>query len=544
MNWQSYTMVRLTIPFILGMVMANFCLPLFPLSMSVLLTILCALLAILLVTQPQGSPLSATKGFGCAVMLFAFFSGMTLFVRSYRNVSWNVGYEDTPCFSGIIIDNPHKKARTWSVKVRTGNGKIILAHIARDSAEMSCIFSAGDSICFKAKYLQDTSPLHLPVLSGNLTDSMKNVSEQYRKYLFYNGISATCYIPKNSCSITPIPLSEKSVATRIRMLQGKTVAAYAHAGIEDDAAAVIGTMTSGHKAGLSKELKEKYSRSGVSHVLALSGFHLTVIYTFLEIILLGRIFRNRFNIVVRAIIMAVLWLFTIMAGLPPSLVRAALMCSFMILSALFGRPALTLNSCALAAMAMLSLRPLILFDVGFQLSFIAMTSICVCGKRLCMLCPSRRILFRYIWDIIAINLACTLFTAPIVGLYFQYLPIFSLFSNLTISILASLALYVAALWWILCWWEGVREWLTGILQWTAQMMNAIADWVSSSGYAVIHWCPSVFEVLALYGVMTFLLLFVKDKSSRNLIYMLCAMVLFCVIMILRKTGCMPDTWRI
>lgn len=532
-------MVRLTVPFIAGMVTANFCIRFIPLNMSVLFTILCALLVFLFTTYPTGSQIKQGKRFGLTAMLFAFFSGMTLFIHSYDNVSWKVPEKKEFVFHGTVAESPVRKPRTWSVKIHCENGKQILAYIARDSTETSCTLRSGDSIRFEARHLQSTSPQYAKSASATPSGSIGNPLSQYHKYLFYNGISATCYVPRNGYTATHTESADRNPLTRIRRLQNKAIAAYANAGIEGDAAAVIESMTSGHKTGLSKEMKEKYSRSGVSHVLALSGFHLTIIYTLLEILLLGRVLRHRYRNIVRIVIMACLWTFTVMAGMPPSLVRAALMCSLMILSSILSRQSLSMNSCALAALVMLIYSPLTLFDLGFQLSFISMTGICVCGKPLCALCPTHNIIVRYLWESVAISLTCTLFTVPIIGLCFHYLPTLSIFSNLAVSLLASLILYVAAFWWILYWQESTKAILTDILQWLTQTMNAIVSRISSWEYAVIEWQPSISEVITIYILIAFLILFFKNKSSKNLIGILSTVVILCAIMILRKTGCLP-----
>lgn len=540
MNPQLYPMVRLTVPFIAGMVTANFCIRFIPLNMSVLFTILCALLIFLFTTYPTRLPIKQGKGFGITAMLFAFFSGMTLFMHSYDHVSWKIAEKKGTIFHGIVAESPTRKPKTWSVKIHCENGKQILAYIARDSTETSCLLHPGDSIRFEARHLQSTSPQYAESASATPSDSIGNQFSQYHKYLFYNGISATCYVPRNGYTVTHTEPADRNLLARIRLLQNKAIAAYANAGIEGDAAAIIESMTSGHKARLSKEMKEKYSRSGVSHVLALSGFHLTIIYTLLEFLLLGRVLRHRYRSIVRIVIMICLWIFTVMAGMPPSLVRAALMCSFMILSSILSRQSLSMNSCALAALVMLIYNPLTLFDLGFQLSFISMTGICVCGKPLCALCPTHNIIVRYLWGIVAISLTCTLFTAPIIGLCFHYLPTFSVFSNLAVSVLASLILYVAAFWWMLCWQENIKAMLTDILQWLTQTMNTIVSQISSWKYAVIEWQPSIAEVITLYILIAFLVLFFKNKSSKNLIGILSTVVILCAIMILRKTGCLPS----
>lgn len=518
--------------------MANFCIDTIPLNLSVLFTILCALTAILVITYSEEQSIYHRKKFGITAMLFSFVLGTTLFVRCYNSASYDASNTTTvPVIHGTVVSHPQRKAKTWSVRICFGKGMHLLAHIAADETESAGNLHPGDSICFAAKHLQSTSPSYLCRVDN--TPYKENILDQYRKYLFYEGISATCYVPPHHWSATPTSTTHHSILTYLYSLQKNIGFAYNDSGLEGEAEAVVEAMTSGNKSKLPQYLKDDYSRSGVSHVLALSGFHLTIIYTLLEILLLGRVVVGKYRHIIQFIIIICLWSFAVIAGAPPSLVRAALMCSLMILSSIFNRQALSINSCAFAAFVMLAYNPLTLMNLGFQLSFVSMTGICITGKHLCTLCHSRNFMIRYVWDTAAISLTCTAFTAPLIGFHFHYISVFSLITNLIVSIIASFILYTACFWWVIYHIESIRNILTSILQWLASTMNNIVHRISSSDYAIIEWHPSGLEAALSYSILLFTVIFIQKKSSKSLIGILSSFILLCIAMILRKVGCPP-----
>ena len=115
-----------------------------------------------------------------------------------------------------------------------------------------------------------------------------------------------------------------------------------------------------------------FSKAGISHVLALSGFHLTVIVALLDVLLMRGLFKRRWRKITALMIIPFIWAFTLIAGLPPSLVRATTMCSFLQLALVIGNNQGLKNACGIAVFLMLVANPLQIMDVGFQLSFLSL----------------------------------------------------------------------------------------------------------------------------------------------------------------------------
>lgn len=140
---------------------------------------------------------------------------------------------------------------------------------------------------------------------------------------------------------------------------------------------LLQAITLGDRSLLDTATRRLFAHTGSSHVLALSGLHLGLIYGIVAFVLLRGRRRSVVQTVLHAAVVGGLWVFVFMAGHPLSLVRAALMLTLAQVLRWAGRSQLSLNHVALAALLMLLWSPLSLFDVGFQLSFAAVAGIIV-----------------------------------------------------------------------------------------------------------------------------------------------------------------------
>lgn len=216
-------------------------------------------------------------------------------------------------------------------------------------------------------------------------------------------------------------------------------------GLEGDAYAVVAAMALGDKSALTKDLRETYSVTGASHVLALSGLHLGIIYMLLSLLVLGR----RWRMFSQLFLIVSIWGFVFLVGMSMSVVRAAIMISVYALLSLGHRDKMSVNTLAFTAIVMLMVHPLSLFDVGFQLSFMAVFSILVWYPFFEGLIPqpflmSHR-LVKWLWTMLAVSCAAQLGTAPLVAYYFGRFSTLFLITNLVVIPTATLILYLALL---------------------------------------------------------------------------------------------------
>ena len=209
----------------------------------------------------------------------------------------------------------------------------------------------------------------------------------------------------------------------------KLLERYRQQGLEDDAYALVAAMTLGDKTAIDKDLRQTYNISGAAHVLALSGLHMGIIYAALTLLTFGR----RRRIVTQALIVIALWAFVFLVGMPASAVRAAAMLSLYALLTLGYREKASINALAFTALVMLSISPYTLFDVGFQMSFLAVLSILVWTPIMSdWVSPAlqrRWPPLRWAWGLTAVTLAAQLGVAPLIAYYFGRISTYFLLSS-------------------------------------------------------------------------------------------------------------------
>ena len=209
----------------------------------------------------------------------------------------------------------------------------------------------------------------------------------------------------------------------------KLLERYRQQGLEDDAYALVAAMTLGDKTAIDKDLRQTYNISGAAHVLALSGLHMGIIYAALTLLTFGR----RRRVVTQALIVIALWAFVFLVGMPASAVRAAAMLSLYALLTLGYREKASINALAFTALVMLSISPYTLFDVGFQMSFLAVLSILVWTPIMSdWVSPAlqrRWPPLRWAWGLTAVTLAAQLGVAPLIAYYFGRISTYFLLSS-------------------------------------------------------------------------------------------------------------------
>ena len=179
-------------------------------------------------------------------------------------------------------------------------------------------------------------------------------------------------------------------------------------------------------------MRNHYSRAGVSHVLALSGFHLSVVYMLLQLLLFAWVGSDKWRKVARSVSIFTIWAFVAIADFPPSLVRAAIMFSLLLLSQIVRRRVNTVDVLCVTVMAMLCVNPFMLLDVGFELSVLSMLGLLTMGNWLFeRWMNKRRTMSREGWtrrmvikvtDFVVSSaittMVCSMMTLPLVSYYF------------------------------------------------------------------------------------------------------------------------------
>ena len=321
--------------------------------------------------------------------------------------------------------------------------------------------------------------------------SARNFDEfDYARYLIRKGISGTGFVASGHWQFSECRKEKEGIATVLYRLAAsyrtQIENLYRRLGIEGDELAVLSALTLGDKTDLSESVRESYSVAGVSHVLALSGLHIGLLYALAFFLLRPLLLGGQSGRVLRSLLLILLlWLFAFFTGLSPSVVRSVAMFSIWALADLCGRQSFSLNTLALTAWLMLLVRPVWLFDVGFQLSFAAVLSILLFQPFLYRLCPVRHRAGTYLWGLVSVSVAAQLGTAPLVLFYFSRFSTHFLLTNLLVVPLVTLILYAAVVLLLLTPMSGLQAVAAVGLEKMLRMLNLLVRWVEQLPYASV-----------------------------------------------------------
>ena len=281
---------------------------------------------------------------------------------------------------------------------------------------------------------------------------------------------------------------------RLKALQwrGQLLASLRQQGGDEAALAVLAAMTLGDKSGLSAEIRETYSISGASHVLALSGLHLSIIYLLLTLLTLG---HRRFWLG-QVLLVVAIWAFALLTGLSNSLVRAATMLTIYSLFALGGHRHAPLGVLSFTAMLMLLIDANALFDVGFQLSFMAMLGILLFvplfNRFVSQQWLLRHRLAKWLYGLACVSVAAQLGTAPLVAYYFGRFSTWFLLTNFLVIPAATIILAGAIV-------VLVMPAASTALLWVVGMLNSTLQGITKMPLASIEGLhPTQLQVALLY----------------------------------------------
>jgi competence protein ComEC len=278
--------------------------------------------------------------------------------------------------------------------------------------------------------------------------------------------------------------------------------------LKGDELAVATALVLGKRDLLTTEIRSAYADTGAMHVLAVSGLHVGIVYLIL-LSLLGWLRRWPWGRwVLAALSLVGIWAFAAVTGWSPSVQRAAIMFSAIVVGGLGRRRIAVFNSLALAAIVMLLVDPQQLFAVGFQLSFSALTGIVFFTPSLEKLFYFPLVVLRKGWSAVAASIGAQLGTLPLALHYFQQFPLYFMLSGTVVVITAYFALIFGVLHGftagILGWnfGAGITGWFLGLV---VSVQNTCVFYFRKLPFARLEWAefgwfPAMLLALGILGL--------------------------------------------
>ena len=303
------------------------------------------------------------------------------------------------------------------------------------------------------------------------------------------GCSRAAVVPINETKST----WQKSVEHKTQNIRNTLTARLEEADLAPRTLALCRALVLGQKDGLQRETRQAYAKVGASHLLALSGMHLGILYMVLYFLLIRWVRHSSWRWFAFPLLLLLLWGYALVTGMPVSLVRAALMLSVFSVMLFMQYDTDPLHPLALSAIVILLISPTNLQSISFQLSFTAVFFLLALWTPLNEKCP------RLPWAVktLAVSCVATLGTMPLVLYHFHQQPLIGplisllLIPTTTLIIcltLAAMLLPIAPLGWLLNIVESLQQ--------------QIIDWAGSIPHQIltdIH--PSGTLVALMYGAM-------------------------------------------
>ena len=341
----------------------------------------------------------------------------------------------------------------------------------------------------------------------------------YKFYLAKQGIQQQLFIETaqflkmSNSAISFVGISEK--------FRDKIQKSLLKFNFKKDELAVISALLLGQRQDISKELLTEYASAGAIHILAVSGLHVGVILLILSF-LFKPLERVKNGSYLKAFcIVLLLWMFAFIAGLSASVVRAVTMFTFLAVGQSFQRKKVVAFSLISSMLFLLVVKPMFLFNVGFQLSYLAVFAIIWVQPKLVAIYKPKFILDKKIWQLFTVSIAAQVGILPLSIYYFQQFPGLFVLSNLVIIpflgaiLMGGIAVILMSLLTIL------PPFLAAIYGFVISLMNNFVGWISQQEQFLFKEISiSFLMMLGCYCFVFSATVFLINKRPKNLMYFL------------------------
>ncbi len=286
----------------------------------------------------------------------------------------------------------------------------------------------------------------MPAKVSEIQGPMNPEAFDYRAFMNRKGIYFTAFLKKGTYSICGRD-DDPTIVERGLYIKQAIIKRLRQSGLNKEAFSICSALLTGYDDEIDKDVIERFSHSGTLHVLSVSGLHVGLIYMFLNFILGLADRRNRFLRYRFAVVVILLWVFALVTGFSPPVLRSVIMfCLFGVGKYVFkGTSVSQLNILFVSAFILLLIDPLWLYDTGFLLSYSAMFGILYFYPSIVKLLQPESFLGRYLWQSTVLSVSATIATLPVSLYVFHQFPIWFVVANLIMVPFTSVLLLLSAL---------------------------------------------------------------------------------------------------
>ncbi len=492
----------------------------FRISFSILITVCSLILIIIFILTFKGltEVYKIRWLFGSLVYFFLFFSGILLFEsRSYDLDRIAAHVDDSRCFIGKVISKPQKKNKTV---------KLILRIISYKDSDMWYKCNTKTQAYIQKNYSSGKLAYGDIIIIKTALRHVKGPENpcefNYKKLLQYKGIIRESYIKSRAWKLIG---RANNLLTYSQNLRSFLLELYKKYGFENDEFAVLSALTLGYRDELGAELKKSFSSAGVMHILAVSGLHTGIIFYVLNIVF-GFLQNVRYGKTIKLLLVILaLWFYALLTGASISVVRASAMFSLINLGSYMRRMINIYNILAALAFFLLIFNPYQVFDVGFQLSFLAVLSIVFLQPRLYSLFTFRNCLTDRIWMLFTVSISAQAGIFPVVIYYFHHFPLYFWLTNILILPIVAVVIFLAILLYAFSPVYHIAHLIAELLNVLLKAINFLVNEVRSLPFSLIEGIYNSFtETVLLYAIIFSLSVYIIFR--KRIFSIIC---LFCII---------------
>ncbi len=520
-SWNKYPLLRILFPFVAGILIVFYTGIVFPIW--ILLPITClGMFSVLILYKFRKYQNRWVSGLLIFVSILSFSLAYTQFFIAKGKPSPVSMGNDKHLFIASVIESPVIKTKTVKLIVEIEeykhDGKFYPEHskaiIHIQKNEQSQKISYGDRLLFYSYLNEPVGP--------------KNPREfNYKRYLSIKSIHIQSYIEANSWQ----KISGKNgnpiidFATNIR---SKLLKIFQDCDMDIQEYGVIAAILLGSSDELDPDLERSYSSAGVSHILSVSGMHVGIIFMIVSF-LLRFLDRNKSQRIIRSIILLItVWFYACVTGLAPPVMRASAMFSFVAIGGMLNRRTNSYNSLMVSLIVLLLLNPLLILEVGFQFSYLAVFGIVWLQRPLGSLYKARTKIGNYVWDIITVSFAAQLLTAPLAILYFHQFPNYFLLTNIAVITLTPIVMGFGIAVLVFSFWAFAYKYLSLVLVYLIKSMNWIIVTIEALPYSVTSNID--LSALQVGFIYLLILLFIAAFLYKKKVYLFQALLCLIIVM--------------
>lgn len=423
-----------------------------------------------------------------------------------------------------ITEPPSETAK--SIKVIGKLSQKSVNKKARFTKEKSILYFQKDSLSINLKYGD------LLMFDGNLQliNSPQNPHEfNYKRYLKYKNIYTQAYVQSDSWLLidqhksNPVKMFALKIRDYLLSILGNTKLTLKQQGV---AKAIL----VGYDETLDPETRNEYASAGAMHVLCVSGLHVGIIYLAFNL-LLGFLNKTRYARSIKAIVLIlIIWIYALITGLSPSVLRASIMLNFIIMGSIINRRGNIYNTMAASAFLLLLLNPLMIMEVGFQLSYSAVIGIVSIYPLIKPHLYHKNKIIDKVFSILIISFAAQIGTFPLAVFYFHQFPIYFLLTNLLVVSLAGIIINIGFIYFLVSSVPIVSKCVEFIFKTVVWIMNTYVSFIEQLPGSTLNGLILTFSaVLMIYLLMIGLMKAIIYQSKTWITVSLCCLLMLSIM---------------